>query len=106
MPGGRPPQISGPILAVSVDGRGAAWCDGIFSGDREIVAFAKRAVRYNATTDLLGTRIMADDTSAVGAYAALASYRPGRTIVAQAPAEVIETLGALSAAHNATPWSV
>jgi len=106
MPGGRPPQKSGPIVAVSIDGRGAAWCDGHFSGDSEIVAFAKRAVRYRATTSILGTRIMADDTSATGAYAALASYRPGRTIVAQAPDEVAATLGALSAAHNAVPWAI
>lgn len=84
----RPAKLSGPVVAVAVDGRGAAWCDGIFTGDPEIVTAARDAVMFGAEIDVHGLAIPAHAEDALGATAALFAFAPGRTILTNATTDV------------------
>jgi len=86
---GRPPTRSGDLVAVSIDGRGAAWCDGKFYGDPEIVDTAWIAATCGSPVQIgSGAVLNAGSGSALEAIAALVSYNPGRIIVTQAPPSV------------------
>ena len=91
---GRKPAKSGPLVSVSVDGRGAAWCDGQFSGDPEIIAEARLAISASLEVEVSGQMILAEGDTPTGITAALFAHSPGRTEVVEAPEEVIELLGA------------
>lgn len=91
---GRKPAKSGPLVSVSVDGKGAAWCDGQFSGDQEIIAEARLAISTGLEVEILGQPILAEGDTPTGITAALFAYSPGRTEVVEAPQEVMEVLGA------------
>lgn len=91
---GRKPTKSGPLIAVSVDGRGAAWCDGQFSGDPEVVSMAKIALSTKLPVEVFGQELLAEPDTPVGIAAALFAYSPGRTVIVEAPDEVIDTLAA------------
>lgn len=79
---------TGPIVSISVDGRGAAWCNRIFTGDKQICAMARKAARMGLTYYFRRCQVMADDSSTLGALAAMASWKPGRTVIVQAPYDV------------------
>lgn len=85
---------TGPVVSISVDGRGAAWCNGIFTGDPEISDMARRAARMRLTYHYKRCRVTADGETPLGALAAMASWNPGRTDVVQAPDDVHEFLAA------------
>lgn len=84
------PTTGGPIVVVRVDERLAGWCDGIFTGDRDMVAAAHRAVRYHFTVPLnhWDPEVPADASTALGAAAALASFNYGRAVIERAPDDV------------------
>lgn len=79
---------AGPAVAVSVNGRGAGWCDGHFSGDKELIAVAREAAENGQTVELFNCTIVCDAATPLGAIGALASWKPGRTIVAECPPDV------------------
>lgn len=91
----RPAKLSGPVVAVAVDGRGAAWCDGIFTGDPEIVQAARDAAMFHTEIDVHGLLIPAHNEDALGATAALFALSPGRTILTEATTPVRDLLGTL-----------
>jgi len=101
----RPATLSGHVVSVSVDGRGAAWCDGVFQGDPDIVKEARASVLFETHVEYRGINIRAHAIDALGALGALASYAPGRTIVVEAPPRV---RAALDAADDDNPfdWSL
>jgi len=78
---GRPATKSGEIVSVNINGRGAAWCDGVFSGDREIVEHAQKVAQNRFEVLVNGAYIVASSEDAVGAYAALYSFNPYQTVV-------------------------
>jgi len=75
---------------VRVDERLAGWCDGIFTGDRDMVAAAHQAVRYEFTAPLnhWDPEVPADASTALGAAAALVSFNYGRAVIELAPDDV------------------
>lgn len=88
------PASGGPIVLVRVDHRLAGWCDGIFTGDRDMVAAAHRAVRFGFTAPLnhWDPEVPADGSSALGAAAALISFNHGRAVVERAPDDVFAAI--------------
>ncbi|HEX9229323.1 MAG TPA: hypothetical protein VF885_22215 [Arthrobacter sp.] len=85
----RPPiHTTGPVVAVSANGRGAAWCDGHLSGDEEIIQEARAAASEGRTVVLFGCEIVCGLGTPLGAAGALAAWSPGRTIVSKCPPEV------------------
>lgn len=101
----RTAELSGAVVAVSINGRGAAWCDGIFSGDQEIVEAAKRAVLIDQEVTVFGCDIIARDDDPVGAAAALAAYLPGRAIFTENPPEVTAIFDAGMSWDRPEDWS-
>jgi hypothetical protein len=89
---GRPATNSGPVISVAVDGPGewrtAAWCDGYFSGEPDIIESAKLAADLGQEVIVDGAPFAADSTTHFGALAALSSFSPGRTLVIDAPADI------------------
>jgi hypothetical protein len=82
----------GPIVAVIVDNLAAAWCDGVWTGDDEIIDAAKFAILAKMTYVLHGVEVVASDQDPMGIAAALGSFRPGRTIFTACPLEVTRIL--------------
>lgn len=85
------PATGGPIVLVRVDERLAGWCDGIFTGDRDMLAAAHRAVRYEFTAPLnhWDPEVPADASTALGAAAALITFNSGRAVIERAPDDVL-----------------
>ncbi|BDZ52617.1 hypothetical protein GCM10025867_48580 (plasmid) [Frondihabitans sucicola] len=98
-------KLSGELISVSIDGRGAAWCDGIFSGDEEIVEMARNASIFSLEVDVMGIPIQADSDSTTGALAALYAYSPGRTILIQAPDDIFDILDHQASLDEPELWS-
>lgn len=88
------PAAGGPVVLVRVDDRTAGWCDGIFSGDRDMLAAAHRAIRLGDTAPLNGwdAEVPAAQDTALGAAAALITYNPGRAVVMRAPQNVLAVI--------------
>lgn len=88
------PASGGPIVLVRVDDRLAGWCDGVFTGDRDMVTAAHRAVRFGLTAPLnhWDPTVPAGDTTALGAAAALVSFNHGRAVVERAPDDVFAAI--------------
>lgn len=101
----RPVKLSGELISVSVDGRGAAWCEGVFTGDSEVVEMARNASTFNTDIDVMGIPIQADFESATGALAALYAYSPGRTILIQAPDDLFDILDHQASLDEPELWS-
>lgn len=101
---GRPPSRSGPLVAASIDGKGAAWCDGIFQGDTDLVAYAKRAAEISQEVTLHDRTLTADPHTPLGALAALAAYNPGRARVTEAPDVVLASIYPERAEDPAGTW--
>lgn len=80
---------NGPVIAVSVAGRKAAWCDGVWAGDSEVTSLAQTAAESGVVVQLFGTHIQASNDSHIGILAALAAWSPGRCIVEEAPNELL-----------------
>lgn len=102
---GRKPTKSGPLVSVSYDGRGAAWCDGIFRGDSELVEFARRAAFIRMEIPVFGQFILADDETPLGAAAALVGLDPGRTLLVEAPTDVRQTFAAGMSWDDPSKWN-
>lgn len=85
---GRPATRSGHVVAVSIDGKGGAWCDGVFAGDSDIVTYAARAARAQMPVPFGNATYTAGADDALAALMALIAYSPGRAVIAEAPADV------------------
>ena len=84
---GAPPKPSSDLVAVSVDGRGAAWLEGRFYGDSDVVETAELAAACESGVAWeRGLLFTAGNTSPASALGALLAYAPARTILVQAPA--------------------
>lgn len=101
---GRPATRSGPVVAVSIDAKGAAWCDGIFQGDDELVTYARRAANTHMPVRLRIQTLVADDETPEGAFAALAAYQPGRAVLTEGPADLYGLLEADAEENPAHIW--
>ena len=82
---GRPAIRSGDIVSVNINGRGIAWCDGVFSGDAEIVAHARNSAETGERVYINGDFVVAGFDDAESAFAAIYSYNPDQAIVIEAP---------------------
>jgi len=102
---GRPPTRTAELVSVSVNGRGAAWCDGVFSGDPEVVREAENAALLRAEIPLghLGM-VEADRETPMGATAALHAYSPGRTVIVSAPDGVHDIFDESLAHDDPAAW--
>ena len=78
---GRPPKLSGDLVSISVHGKGAAWCDGVFAGDPEILTSARQAIRLNLPVTVGDQTFPANGDNALGALAALMSHSQQSVIV-------------------------
>lgn len=85
---------TGPLVSISVDGLGGSWCYGIFAGDPRIQDMARLAVKMKLTYYFRNCLVTADDTTPLGALAALAAWSPGRTDIKKAPDSVFAHLAA------------
>lgn len=93
----------GPVVAVIVDDLAAAWCDGVWTGDDELIDAAEFAILAKMTYVLHGVEVVAGDRDPMGIAAALGSFMPGRTIFTACPPEVTRILS-----RNETPefWTI
>lgn len=95
---------TGPVVAVAYDGgRGAAWCNGVFAGDPEIIAAAERACTFEQTIDVIRVPILANRDTPIGATAALFAFHPGRTALVECPREVSDLLDEYHSGHAVEP---
>ena len=76
-------------VEVSIEGVRAYWADGEFSGDDNIIQAALDAVNSQRVYSLHGNNVICTADTALGALAALSVTSPGRTVVLQAPGEVL-----------------
>lgn len=83
---------TGPTIAVGVADLRGAWNGGVFAGDPVLVQWARDMADANVTVEVFDTVLTAGDDTPLGALAALASYAPGRTIITQAPDDVLAAL--------------
>lgn len=84
--------LSGPVIAVELDGRTAAWCDGFFTGDKTLVTNAKQAAEWGlkvAWGRLPEPEAAGFDTPRE-ALAALMATNPGRTAITEWPDDLRE----------------
>ena len=102
---GRPATLSAHLISISVDGKGAAWCDGEFSGDAEIIEYAKRCILFGTEVEVMGIPMKADDVDMFGALAALYGYSPGRTILVNAPERIRVLLDEQDELDDPELWS-
>lgn len=85
----RPQKYDLPsVISVENDGLAAAWCDGHFRGDPEILKEARFNIELGYEYRIFNAWVKCSDSSPVGIAAALCSYRPGRALIVQAPEEV------------------
>lgn len=83
---------TGPTIAVAVKDKTAAWNDGHFVGDQDVVKFAEHMASGAVEVEVFNQTITASYTDPLGALAAMAAYWPGRVIVTEAPEEVLEAI--------------
>ena len=85
---------TGPTLSVAVGDCRGGWNNGHFTGDRPLVKQARLAADLRIQVLDHGVALTADANTPLGAYAALASYSPGRVLVyGDAPEDVEAHLG-------------
>lgn len=82
---GRQATHSGDLITVNINGKGAAWVDGTFFGDVEIIDHAKLVASSGLEVFINGSTVIAESETANGAYAALYSYNPDQIILVEAP---------------------
>lgn len=82
----------GPTISVETDGKVAAWCDGHFRGDQEILNEARFNIKLGYQFQLFGAWVTCGGDTPLGVAAALCSYKPGRARLLEAPAEVLAIL--------------
>ena len=100
---GRPPKLSGDLVSISVHGKGAAWCDGVFAGDPEILEAARLAIRLELPVMIGRERYEAGGEDALGALAALMSYS-SQALIIQAPNYISQILSQ-DAENPAETWA-
>lgn len=88
---GRPPQLSGDLVSISVHGKGAAWCDGEFAGDPDIIASAHQAADIELPVRIGRDYYQATTTDSLGALAALMAYS-AQALVVQVPDDIAALL--------------
>lgn len=78
---------------VDADGR-TAWCteDGIFGGDPEMAQAAGRAAAAEVVVEVFGHDIETSLDDPIGRAGALFAANPGRTVIVDAPDEVLDFL--------------
>lgn len=82
---------TGPSLSVAVGDCRGGWNGGHFAGDKPLVEHAKMAASVNAQITVYGATLTAGSDTPLGAYAALASYSPGRIVAyGDVPKEITE----------------
>lgn len=79
-------------VEIDIDGKRAAWYNGMFTGDPDILAEALVSVDIQASFQLGFADVTAGDDTPLGAAAALASYKPGRARFLTLPGDVAEEL--------------
>lgn len=85
---GRPVIYEQPVAAVSIDGRGIAWGGGVFSGDPDLVEYARLAAKVKMRVKFGAVVITASDDDEAGAVAAMAASCPGRAFITTCSPEV------------------
>lgn len=61
---------TGPVITVLINGKSASWCDGILTGDKEILKAADFAIRTRSEYRLGFAEVTAGDDSLLGIAAA------------------------------------
>ena len=81
------PLIDADLVAVSIDGKGVAWLNGVFTGDPALVTEAELSATLQTKTALRyrGPVVTAGSSTPVEAAAAMVSVSPGRAVITQAP---------------------
>lgn len=82
----------GPTIAVENDGLVAAWTDGHFRGDKEIIKEARFNIELGYEYRLFSAWVKCGEDTPLGVAAALCSYRPGRALLVRATEDVFATL--------------
>lgn len=80
------------VVAVSSAGTGIAWAGGDFHGPEDSLDAIAASILLGRVINFNGCFIAAGDDNPMSALAAMASLRPGRTIVTEAPESVLDEL--------------
>lgn len=91
------------VVAVSSAGTGIAWSNGEFTGPEEALTRVKAAIAFKHVVNLFGLRIEAGSQTPLAALGAMASLWPGRTIITQAPNDVIDAIERYGYPHTFLP---
>lgn len=87
---------TGPSVAVISGDLKGAWNDGVFVGDAELVEFAQIASQTSVEIKLFNTALNCGSDTPEGALASLAARNPGRTVVIEAPDDLLKRLSGFS----------
>lgn len=69
-----------------------AWNNGQFFGDKELVDWATMCANAKVTTHVYGMDVICDRETPMGALAAMACRLPGRTLITEAPEDVLNAV--------------
>jgi hypothetical protein len=101
---GRPASRSGELVAISVDGKGAAWCDGVYAGDAGIIKYARLAAEAGISIPIGQEYFTAHTADALGALVSLMSFSPGRAFITEAPDDVLQIIQAATEPSPMEIW--
>lgn len=85
---------TGPVIGVRVIGSAqvATWCNGVYTGDREIMAHAQECADRGQDYLLGSTWVTCDDSTPLSAAASLMHFAPVRMELLTAPNDVRNAL--------------
>lgn len=83
---------TGPTIAVAAGDAAAAWNNGIWRGDTNLIMFARALVAAGLRVSTPSGVMVTCDATPRGVLAAMLAYAPGRAVVTAAPGELIDEL--------------
>lgn len=86
---------TGPTVAATVNGVGAAWNGGVFkAADPDVLTLITDAASNATVVDYNGMDLTCGPDNALAALAAIISVNPGRAVITQAPQSLLDHLAA------------
>lgn len=85
---------TGEVVTVLIEGKAASWCDGLITGDPDMVEAAWFAIRNRSEFRIGFVEVTAGDRNLLEVAAALASLSPGLAQFPDLPDDVADILSA------------
>lgn len=93
------------VLSVNIDGRIITWSDGMWAGDKFLIAEAEYKSEARVSIPLIydGVPVEANEGHVLGALAAMIAINPGRAKIIDAPSGIDLVSGSMSLDTSGNP---